>query len=458
MSIQAKNQNGSLRGCLLYIALFFGVLYAVYYVCAKVLFAHSLPVYATSNNIKNMWPWTKNIEGLEYVTDGKEEKLWVLSLYDHKSSAWDKYYIDLINPSQKRLEESIELGYIPFAMSSSEMASWERAADNQLFISNKALPFQFRDGFTGKIKKTETEFISSFPQLKAGIGAITKTSNYEPNWFELTTKDGLKFLYQPGSNTMTTKAVLDKEIDEFRQWDKPIDVNDPKTKKCFAWGLGNDEVRKELYLVSEYKHIYDQRLYPNQLKDLYERRGKMDKELEDSRKQYVEARKHNEEINLKYKEARQRYNERKMRIEGKDYVPENLEEDRKRKEDEIRQRYASRTQREQQLLMHLKDKVFLNGSIIYGDSTLCVVLHATEISKSAQNKLTCIDKSGKIRWEIAPVPSDVLLVEPNLTGAYIRTHRQGENLVILNNYGYGQIGACKISLTDGKVVWDLDLM
>lgn len=442
MSIQAKNQNGSLRGCLLYIALFFGGIYAIYFVCAKVLFAHSLPVYAPSNNFKNMWAWTKNIEGIEYVTNGKEERLWVISFYDPSHSNWDKYFIDLINPAQKRLEESIELGYIPFAMSSSDMAKWELTADNQFFISNKKFPFQFRDGFTGKVVKTEADLIRNFPQLKAGIGEVIKTSNYEPNWYELTTKDGLKFLYQPSSNSLTTKAEIDKELEEFRKWDAPLDVNSPKTKKCFAWGLGNHEVRKELYLVSDYKHMYDTRLYPNDLKSLYERRGKMDEELANGKKYYEERRKREAEYNSEYRER----------------MLKNLDEEFKKSQEEIQKRYAIRTQREQQLLMHLKDKVFLNGSIIYGDSTLCVVLHATEISKSAQNKLTCIDKSGKIRWETAPVPSNVLLVEPNQTGSYIRTHRQGGNLVILNNYRYGQIGACKISLTDGKLVWDLDLM
>lgn len=448
MTNQAKNRQvnlRNLRGCLFIMVLFFGGIYGIYFVCAKILFAHSLPVYVNGTELKVLWPWAREVEGLQYATNGKEERLWVISLYDSKGSMWDRYFIDLINPTQKRLEESIELGYVPIGISTSEMAKWEKTTDNQFFIANLKLPFQFRDGFTGIIIKTEADLIRSFPQLKAGIGEIKKISDYDGNWHEITTKDGLKFLYRPAANILVTKEEIEKELKEFGEWDAPIDVKNPKIKNHFVWGLGNDEVRKELYLVSEYKHIYNSRISPNQLKDLYERRGEMDKELENGRKYYEDRLKREEEYY-------------KNRIELKERRLKALEDDFKKTETEIIKRHQTRTQRQQQLLFHLKNKVFLNGSIIYGDSTLCVVLHTTEISKSAQNKLTCVDKSGKIRWEITPVPSNVLLIEPNMVNTYLKTYRQSKNLVILNTHQYGQIGACKISLADGKVVWDLDLM
>jgi hypothetical protein len=48
----------------------------------------------------------------------------------------------------------------------------------------------------------------------------------------------------------------------------------------------------------------------------------------------------------------------------------------------------------------LPDKGFIEGMIIYEDDDACVIIHQDIADKDSDRRLTCIDASGKMRWEI----------------------------------------------------------
>ncbi|MCU0447825.1 MAG: hypothetical protein MUE85_23245 [Microscillaceae bacterium] len=402
-----------------------GLVYGMIYIL-RLWHAGSEPSYIYYGSSFNAF--ARNLYKLDFVFTEQGEIAWVYSYYygGGKGSRYHQYQIDLINPQTRQLMQRVPLDQTTSTSATSDVFEFT-LVNQQFFILNQLMGVQWRNATNGALVGDEQTLIQKFPILKAGIGQVDNDNN---GWYPMTTKDGLKFQYSPQYNRLLTEEDRQIMYQKFRE--TPLDPRDKNVVLQYAWGLDGD-LRRELYLVKEYKLI-SETINPRNLKDFSEqirRAAESQKNEEDYRKREQEY----------YQKGHPDLWEKRL---------ENLKNEfaeRKAKQEQYQQK-------EQQLLNHIQGKIFLKGEVIYGDSSLCVVMHRSEISDKVGYSLTCVEKTGKIRWELTNPPIKILKPQAYDMSKYqLITRRKGEKLALVSNAPQN-IGLVMFDLSSGKVLYE----
>jgi len=412
--------SGYLKPILLLILLVGGLIYGLRYWHSK-----SVPDYIYYGSSFNFF--AMNLTKVDFAFTDKGPVLWIYSYHRgfDKRSRYYTYQIDIINPQKQTLIKRVFLNQDNQSTSTSEIFDF-KLINNQFFAFNKTLRIQWRNPYNSEIMGDEKSLIQKFQQLQAGVGEMKDNNN---NWYEITTKDGLKFLYSPEYNRLVTNE--EKEAIRRNYYDKDLNLNDKNIRLQYAWALDGD-LRKQLYLVKKHELITET-MYPQSLSNFAE------------------------QIKRKAEERQRKEDYRKQEALHKkgypDLLAERIAEFEKRQAQQNQEREA-RYRKDQQLVMHLKDKIFLEGEIVYQDSILCVVLHQSEIGEKARCNLTCVESNGKVRWESKESAIKILNPEKvKLTAHSIIARRQDEQLALVSNLSQN-IGVAMLNLTNGQIMWE----
>lgn len=421
------NVNVSLLGCLRPI-LFVILLIAGIYYGLNYWHSISVPDYIRSSSSFNAWALNlTKIEG-GYTKEGPV--VWLFSYYRHGKNMGYTYQMHIIDPQKKALIKRHFFNQTSSITSTSDMSDFS-LLKNQMFSANQALGIQWRNLKTGEIEGNEQSLIQKFPQLRAGIGQISRYSSNE-QIYNITTKDGLKYQYFADLDKITTEEEKEKIRQDFYKQD----IADFKfAKLSYAWSLSGDELRKELILVKQYHPIFE-KIYPQNLSSLAENTKRQTEYA-----QQIEKNKKEQEERL------ERYKE--YGVNNLDAMQKRFEEDLAKEQSEHEKRNA----KEQKLVMHLKDRVFLKGEIIYQDSLYCLVLHASEVSKNARHFLTCVQADGKVLWEIKDNPPKILATTEEIYNNNMNAILNKDQLMLISNV-FKDPGVVGLDLKTGKVLWE----
>jgi hypothetical protein len=419
--METQRKTNIRRGCIRLILLGILVIGGIYY-GSKMFFTKLFPTYTATYNSFN--PYITRLNDMKLAFDGDKPYLWLFTEYD-RDGTYDYYYLDIIDPTVPKRLSSTYFKESGRFVSSSDIHDFENIQNKYFFTASKLFGIQGRKIATGEVILTEKDLIKKHQELKAGIGEIKKNSN--ENWYELTTKDGLKYMLSMEDETVVPADSFEVYRQNF--WQRNVDTTSKEVTLEYVWALTQKDSRRQLYQVKQYKSIYEGRVYPREIKDLQE---KANREQEEG-KVNKENRTRNEEYYKRLsKEVLEQYAQR-----DKEYA----ERDRRQK------------LQEQTLLMTLKDKVFLNGQLLYGNKEICLVLHNTEVSKEAANILTCINHEGKILWEIKS-PALKSLQDLKTENVYqVKTYLHKDTFIILNNNAQKQ-SVVALNIKTGKKVWE----
>jgi hypothetical protein len=419
-----KNIELSLSGCLKPILLVILLIGAVIY---GLRYWHSVsePSYIYYGGSLN--PFSRNLVEVDFAFSDKGPVAWVYSYYrGGKGYRYYQYQIDLINPQTRQLIQRVPLEPINPTFSTSEVFDF-KLINNQFFIFNKEMGLQWRNSTTGALVGDEQTLLKKYPQLQAGIGEVAKESN---DWYKITTKDGLKFYYSPVYERLLTDQ--DREDMQQKMNSENADLKDKNIELKYAWGL-EGELRKELYLVKQYKLITEQ-LYPQNIVSFSEqlKRQAEKQQNEEGYRQREEA---------YYKQGFPEEWKQKMEAFDKRIAEENLKQEK-------------RDFKNQQLVNHIQGKIFLKGEIVYSDSSLCVVMHRSAIGEKVGYNLSCVEANGKIRWELKNPAIRILLPQTyELSSNQMIAHRKGEQLALVSNSSQN-MGMVMLDLSNGKTLWE----
>jgi hypothetical protein len=419
-----KNVQLSLSGCLRPILLLILIIGAFIY---GLRYWHSIsePSYIYYGSSFN--PFSRNLYKLDFAFTDKGPIAWVYSYYSGggKGSRYHQYQIDLIHPQTRQLIQRVPLDQTYSTSNSSDVFDYE-LINNQFFIFNKIMGVQWRNSATGALLGDEQTLLKKYPQLQAGIGEVAKERD---KWFKITTKDGLKFSYSPDYERLLTEQDKKDMEEKFRG--EKVDLSDKNVRLQYAWGLEGD-LRKELYLVKQYKLITEE-LYPQSILSFSE-------ELKREAEQQQRNEEYRQREDIYYKNYPEEYAIR-MEDVDKRIAKEKLEREK-------------RNSKNQQLINHVRGKIFLKGEVVYQDSSLCVVMHRSEVSEKVGYSLSCVEASGKIRWELKNPSIKILLPQKyEFSKHQTNAHRQGEQFVFISNAPQN-IGMVMLDLKNGQVLWE----
>jgi hypothetical protein len=424
-SAQTNNQN--LLGCLIKPVLLVILIIGGIYYGFSYWHSVSIPDYIRSGSSFNAWAMNLTKVKGAYTPEGPV--LWLFSYYRQGKGWGYEYKLDIIDPQKKVLIKRIPFNQTTSITSSSDMSDFT-LLNKQMFSANPQLGFQWRNLRNGSLEGDEKSFIQKFPQLGAGIGQIQSYSS-DDMIYNLTTKDGLKYLYY----AQLDKITNEDEKEKIRRGFYDQDISTFKfAKLSYVWGLSGDELRKQLVLVKQYHSIFE-KIYPQSLSSFADKIKEM------------------ENYNKRLEKEKE---EQAQRIERYKQYGENVEAMQKRWEEELikdKLEKEKRDAKEQQLVMHLKDRIFLKGEIIYQDSTRCLILHSSEVSKNARHFLTCVQADGKILWEIKDNPPKILATTEDIYKSNLEAIFSKDQLMIISNV-YNIPGAIGLDPKTGKTLWE----
>ncbi len=111
----------------------------------------------------------------------------------------------------------------------------------------------------------------------------------------------------------------------------------------------------------------------------------------------------------------------------------------------------------------IKDKVFLEGVLLYQDDDCCFVFHQTQAGSNADRLLSCIDKDGNILWTASTenqlFPKLKATDKDAFTGMFFMKHNvhvsRSGNLVLFN---YDRVGFTGFEYETGKVIFSEEML
>jgi len=398
-------RKGCLAPILLSIATFIGIYFLLNYWSNHAISQYTKVGQFTLN------AWAKHVNKLDVAFTDKGAVIWINGYHLSRGKNYSIYYyqLDIIQPNPKALVKKHYFTESYTGSDSRAIANFT-SVGKYLFASNRFFPIQFRDAYTGDVAITEKAFIQKFPELKTGIGEIVEDSH---NSYVITTKDGLKYHYILQYHLLFSEEAYKEAQKEA--YDIPIDLSRKDRKIGYAWAL-SDKLRGELYLVKQYATIF-QPIHAKGINDFEK------KSYEKHRNQYKDL--------------------------VKNY-PKALEKITKAYEEQAKQT-TNKSDREQTLLLKVPNKVFLDGEVLYGDSTCCILKHTSEIGKGGKMLLTAVNKDGKIIWEA----NNFRIFQSNSTATSydLKTYRQKEQIAIINNQ-YNNWGVALLNINTGKIIWE----
>jgi hypothetical protein len=367
--------------------------------------------------------WAKDLNDIDFAFTEQGAVVWVHSYYrsSGKNSSTYYYQLDVIKPQPKSLVKKHYFTQSYSSSGSSDMAGFVWTGKH-FFIANQYFPLQFRSPATGEIVMDEKAFVAKFPDLKAGIGEIGKENDTH---YIFTTKDGLKFHYFLTLDELLSESEYKKRM-ESEPYHLPIDTKRKDKKIQYAWGL-TDKLRGEVYLVKQYETLYK----PFSANSFSAFTAKKE-HLAQQKKRFEEEHK------------------RIMALADQVHNPTRREELLKALKEREAQTFNSSI-REQNLVLHLPTPVFLNGEVIYGDSTLCVIKHSSEVGKNGRALLTAISREGKVLWQ----KTDLRLFKDtkDVTAYNLKVYRKEGEIAIVNTF-YERMGVSLLDVATGKAKWE----
>lgn len=418
---QAKPTPSLPRGC-------FGSIFLVVLVVVGIYLSlqfwnnNAIPAYIKHGGF-SFNAWARDLNKVDFAFTEQGAVVWVHSYYrsSGKNSSTYYYQLDVIKPQPKSL---IKKHYFTQTYSSSvgsDMASFVWTGKH-FFIANQYFPLQFRSPATGEVVMDEKAFIAKFPDLKAGIGEIGKENDTH---YIFTTKDGLKFHYFLTLDELLSEKEYNKRM-ENESYYLPIDAKRKDKKIQYAWGL-SDKLRGEAYMVKQYETLYrpfDAHSFST----------------------FTAKKAHLEEQKKRFEEEHKRITELADRVHN----PTRREELLKALQEREAQTFNSNI-REQNLVLHLPTPIFLNGEVIYGDSTLCVIKHSSEVGKEGKALLTALSKEGKVLWQ----KTDLRLFKglKEVQAYNLKVYRKEGEIAVVSSF-YERMGVSLLDITTGKVKWE----
>lgn len=418
---QSKTTTIIPQGCWLSIFLVVSVLVGIY-LSLRSWSNNSIPTYVKHGQF-SFNAWAKDLNKVDFAFTEQGAVVWVHSFYrsSGKNSSTYYYQLDLIKPQPKSLIKKHYFTQTYSSSGSSDMANFVWTGKH-FFITSQYFPLQFRSPATGEVVMDEKAFIAKFPELKAGIGEIGKENNTH---YIFTTKDGLKFHYFLTLDELLSEKEYKKRM-ENEPYHLPIDPNRKDKKIQYAWGL-SDKLRGEAYMVKQYETLY--RPF-----EAY------------SFSTFTDKKAHWEEQKKRFEEEHKRITELADRVHNPTRREDLLKALKEREDQTFKINI-----REQNLVLHLPTPIFLNGEVIYGDSTLCVIKHSSEVGKQGKPLLTALSREGKVLWQ----KNDLRLFKDSkdITAYHIKVHRKEGEIAIVNTF-YERMGVSLLDVATGKVKWE----
>jgi hypothetical protein len=406
------------KGCLIPLAILLSVFVGLYYVLSY--WGNSgIPTYIKRGT--HSWNiWAKDLNKMDFAFTDKGEVVWIHSYYRSSGKNYSTYYyqLDLIELNPKKLIKKYYFTQDYSGVSSSEMSDFLWTG-KYFSIANKLFPLQFRSPATGEIVIDEKAFIAKFPALKAGIGEIFKNDL----GYSINTKDGQKFYYFAERDWLLPEKEYEENKYIHSYHEKP-ELHRKDREIEYAWGI-SDKMRGELYLVKQYVSVYT-RLYPQDLKTLLIKQKDLDLR------------------NKERAEEEKRVTELLSRLEN----PAKREELQKTLK-ERHEQHAWRGVREQNLVKHIENQVFLNGEIVYGDSTLCVVKHQSEVGRTGKTLISLANSHSKVKqYDLRLFKNTQEVSVYNL-----KAYRKDNKLAIVSNH-HERMGVALIDLQKEEIIWE----
>ncbi len=265
--------------------------------------------------------------------------------------------------------------------------NFERCGEHFAIQAGTDLQLRAADG---ELREAGETLSKKFPELAAGIGKAEKRFSSE-NYFRITTKDGFQYWYFPHKQVLLTEEQFRQKEKKVYTDEAPMDTTDKDYELRSMWGLSKtDGVRQQLYLTEKY-HLS---LAPTFGAATLERLAH----------------------EAKYNVAKGREN---ARLRG------------------------------EKLVMVAAD-VFLDGKILASDSRYCLVLHSKTIEPDADKILSCVNREGKLLWQII-TPKFKAFEEAGAGDFSGVIHK---NTVAIINNVYRNKAACGLDIQTGKLLWE----
>ncbi len=301
--------------------------------------------------------------------------------------------LDVINPIEKKLVISLS----DEQLGSPGTAVRELSRCGEYFATAHGGNLQLRAADGELVENNET-LAKKFPELGAGIGKAEKPFG-SGNHFLLTTKDGFQYWYFPQQQVLLTEQQYREKEKKVYAYDAPMDTTDKDYELRSMWGLSKKTggVRQQLYLTEKYHLSLAPDFSSSSLESLF---NDMERFARDAERGF----------------SKSRQNERLRR---------------------------------EKLVMVVAD-VFLDGEILASDSRYCVVLHSQTIEPDADKILSCVNREGKMLWQIvAPKFKTFEKARSNELSGVI-----GKNAVAIVNNAYRNRAACGLDIQTGKLLWE----
>ncbi|KOY85185.1 hypothetical protein AD998_02575 [bacterium 336/3] len=388
-----KPKASAKQGCISLI-LTIALLVTGWQLARKFLFQHSIPDYYYAGQF-NINPYSVQVNTLKVGFKNDKPYIWIFT-YNKKFNRGYDYRIDIIDPIEKKLIKSIPCEQTTSITAGSQMSDFNWYNDF-FFAGNELLGLESRNVDNGDIKENNETLSKKFPQLASGIGKVEKSSNCN-QCVQITTKDGLQFLYFFERNILMAENEYKQKEEALSKFNAPIDTTSKDFELKHFWGLTRKEqnIRQQLYLTKQHIYILARNLSASEI----------------------------------------------SRLEEMSKSVANIDSDEKRNE----------SIRNEKLVVLVPNKVFLEANIIASNAQYCVVLHNQSIEKDAKKVITCVNNQGRILWE---------LVSPNfesfekLDGQYPQlSGKIGKNQVILINNTYQNRAVCGLDIQTGKLIWE----
>jgi hypothetical protein len=109
--------------------------------------------------------------------------------------------------------------------------------------------------------------------------------------------------------------------------------------------------------------------------------------------------------------------------------------------------YTLMSMMNQQLVKHFTNPTFLSGKIVYGDSTMCVIKHQSEIGKGGKTLISLAYRDAKVKQYELRLFKDLQEVDE------LKAYRKGNKLAIVSNHRK-RMGVAFIDLNEEKIIWE----
>ncbi len=324
------------------------------------------------------------------VKTEKGTQIWTASTRTMNESKEESYYLNQLNPTEKKAFNSILLGKVT-AENSSEKDAY-KVSELKCF-GNVCYATVGENKLVGYDVNTQEELVNNdllstnFSELKSGIAKIEDV--YDLDGFKLTTKDGFKFYFIPAekikknAETRTLGKLLTEKEYDSRNSKQTIDVEKVVTEYCFTKGE-----RQQLYVIKRKTGmLFENKMTPSKLSDVI----------------------NNDNIDNTW------YRKSYKIISTEEFTP---------------------------------NKIYFNATVLYSDEDEILVLFQNEAGDNASSiTLQCINADKTVRW--TKTGDEITMFKKLIKSTNPAAIKNGNEIAIMQPY----VAAIGIDSETGKINW-----